>query len=85
MQIKQIKIHLFYDQKPKTDLSGTISENPVDKLVRLMQKLAKSVTEISSKIRQPKIYDEVINNSVHGKRWPEAIEEEFWNLDLHQT
>lgn len=31
-------------------------------------KLAKSLTEISNKLHEPKTYDEVINNLIHGNR-----------------
>lgn len=72
-------------QKPRTDVGGTSGENPSEGLVRPARECAKSVTETSSKVREPKIYDEAIHDSVHGNRWREAIDEELWNLDSHQT
>lgn len=66
MQTQQMKIHLFYNPKPKIDLSKIIGKNPIDKLVKLVQELAKSVTKTSSQIQEPKTYDKAINNLVHG-------------------
>lgn len=42
-----------------------------------MREFAKSVIETSSKVREPKTYDEVVNNPIHGNRWREAINEEL--------
>ena len=36
-------------------------------------------------MRESKTYDEAINDPVYGNRWREAINEEFWNLNSHQT
>ena len=47
--------------------------------------IAMSITECSSKIREPTTYDEAINDPIHGRRWREAIEEELQNLENHQT
>ena len=80
-----MRIHPPHNPKPRTDLGGTSGKNPIDELVRPVRELAKSVTETSSKVREPKTYDEAINNSVHGNRWREAINEKLWNLDSHQT
>lgn len=44
-------------RRPKIDLSKRSGKNLLDRLVRLMQKLAKSVTKISSKIREFKTYN----------------------------
>ena len=49
------------------------------------QEVAMSLTETNSKIHEPKSYDEAINDSIHGRRWREAIEEELQNLENHQT
>ena len=43
------------------------------------------MTETSSKVWQPKTYDEAINDPVHGNRWREVMDEELWNLDSYQT
>ena len=73
-------------QTQRTDLGETTGKNPSDRLVRPAQlKFAKSVTETSNKVREPKTYDETINNPIHGNRWKEVIDEELWNLDSHQT
>ena len=73
-------------QRPRIDLGGTSGENlPAEGLVRPAREFAKSVTETSSKVQEPKTYDEAINDPVHGNRWREAIDEELWNLDSHQT
>ena len=58
---------------------------PWEGLVRPAQEFAKSVTETSSKVREPKTYDKAINDPISGNRWREAIDEELWNLDSHQT
>ena len=80
-----MRIHPHHDLKPKTDLGGTLGKNPADELVRPAQELAKLVSETSIKVREPKTYDEVINNPIHGNRWRKVINEELWNLDSHQT
>ena len=85
MQTKRIRIHPPHNPKPRIDLGGISGKNPADGLVRFAQELAKSVTETNSKMREPKTYDEAINNPVHRNRWREAIDEEFWNLNSYQT
>ena len=45
---------------------------------------AMSITECSSKIREPTSYNEAINDAIHGRKWKEAIEEELQNLENHQ-
>lgn len=66
---KWMKIDLFYDPKPKTDLGGTLDKNRLgDGLVRPVREFAKSVTETSSKVQEPKTYDETINDPIHGNR-----------------
>ena len=77
MQTKRMRIHLPCDPKPRTDLGGISGKNPLgDGLVRLAYEFAKSVTEISSKVREPKTYDEAINDPIHENRGREAIDEE---------
>ena len=69
VQTKQMKIDLSHDPKPRTDLGGTSGKNPLrDGLVRPVREFAKSVTEISSKVQEPKIYNEAINDPIHGNR-----------------
>ena len=73
-------------QKPRTDQGRTSGENPpAERLVKLAQEFAKSVSKTSSKVQEPKTYDEAINDPIHGYRWREAIDEELWNLDTYQT
>ena len=73
-------------QRPRTDLGGTIGENSSDGLVNLVYlEFAKLVTKTSSKLREPKTYDEASNNPIHGNIWKETIDEELWTLDSHQT
>lgn len=55
-------------QRPRTDLGGISSKNLLDRLVKLMQKLAKSVTKTSSKVREPKTYNKAVNNSINRNR-----------------
>ena len=85
MQIKQIRIQPPHNPKLRIDLGGTLGKNPADGLVRPARELAKSVTKTSSKVQEPKTYDEAINDPIHGNRWRKAIDEKLWNLDLHQT
>lgn len=40
-----------------------------------------SITESSSKIHRPKLYEKAVNDPVHGQRWREALEEELQNLE----
>lgn len=44
---------------------GSIGKNP-KRLVRSVYKFAKSITEISSKVRERSTYNEVINDPVYG-------------------
>lgn len=70
---------------PRTDQGGGTKGESPNWLVRPAHKFAKSLTETSSIVCEPLTYDEAINDPVHGNRWREAINEELWNLDLHQT
>ena len=73
--------NLSLAQRPRTDPSGTSGKNPLDGLVRPTQELAKLVTETSSKVREPKTYDEAVNDPINGNGWQEAIDKELWILD----
>ena len=56
-------------QKPRIDQCGKSGENPpAEVFVRPVQEFAKPVTETSSKFQEPKTYDEVINDPIHGNR-----------------
>lgn len=46
-------------------------------------KVAKSVTEISNKIHEPKTYNDAINDLIHDNRWRKAVDKELWNLDTY--
>ena len=82
MRIRAEGAHnLALAQRPKTDPGGTSGKNPSDGLVKPVQKLVKSVTETTSKVREPKTYDEAVNNPINGNRWQKAIDKELWNLD----
>ena len=53
-------------QRPRTNLGWTIGENLSDGLVRPVHfEFAKSVTETSSKMREPKTYNKAINDLVY--------------------
>lgn len=85
MRTKDIH-NLLVPQKQKTDLGGISGKNfPVDRLVKLVCKFAKLIIKTNSKMRELKTYDEAINNLVHKNKWQKAIDEEFWNLNSHQT
>lgn len=51
--------------KPRINLADISNKILAKMLLRLIQEFAKSVIEISSKVHEPKIYNEVINNVVH--------------------
>lgn len=54
---------------PRIDLGGISGKNPLeDELVRSAYEFAKSVTKTSSKIREPKTYNEAINDPIYGNR-----------------
>lgn len=56
-------------QRLKTDLSETTGENLLDGIIRsTYTEFVKSVTETSSKVRQPKTYNEAISNSVYRNK-----------------
>lgn len=44
-----------------------------------------SITESSSKIHEPKKYEEAVNDLIHGRRRREAIQDELQNLENHYT
>lgn len=44
-----------------------------------------SATEVSSKIHEPRTYEEAISDPIHARQWKEAIEEEIQNLENHST
>ena len=69
MQTKRMRIRPPCDPKPRTDLDETSGKNLLgDGLVRSAYEFAKSVTETSSKVQEPKTYDEVINDLIHKNR-----------------
>lgn len=51
--------------------------------VKLVCKLAKSLTETSSKIYKPKTYDKVIDNSIYKNKWCKVIDKKLLNLDSY--
>lgn len=52
-------------QGQKIDLDRTLNKNPLDKLIKLMQKLAKLISKITSKICKCKIYKKAVNNLIN--------------------
>lgn len=44
-----------------------------------------SATEVSSKVHELAIYEEVISNPVHLQCWKKAIQEKIQNLENHHT
>lgn len=55
---------------PKIDLG-------IDSGIILIHKLAKSMTEMSSKVYKPKTYNEIIDNLIHRNKWHKAIDKEL--------
>ena len=53
--------------------------------MHLRKEAAMSITETSSKVYEPKSYDEAIADPIHGTRWRQAIEEEIHNLEIYHT
>ncbi len=49
------------------------------------EEVAMSITKTTNKIYKLRLYDKVVNNPVHGRRWRKAIEEDLQNLKSHQT
>lgn len=47
--------------------------------------LAMPVSETSSKIHEPKSYDESVADPIHGTRWRQAVDEELHSLNQHNT
>lgn len=77
VRIKRMRIHLFCNLKPKADLGEISSKNLLeDGLIRPVYEFIKSVTKNNSKVREPKTYNEVINNHINGNRWHKTINEE---------
>ena len=60
---------LAANKLPSTDLGKISGKNPsVEGLIRLIQEFFKSVAKTSRKVREPKTYNEIINNFVNGNR-----------------
>ena len=65
-------------QKPMTDQGWILDENLlVERLVRPVQEFAKSVIETSSKVQEPKTYNEAINKPIHGNKLRKAVNKEL--------
>lgn len=71
--------------RPKTDLDKIWGKNLSDKLIRSMQKLAKSIIETSNKVHEPKTYNKIVNNPINRNRYQKTINKKLWNLDSYQT
>lgn len=71
---------------PRIDMSRTLGKNSLtERLVKHVQKFAISVAETSSKVQEPKTYNEKIHNLVNEIRWEKVIDVELWNLNFHKT
>lgn len=44
-----------------------------------------SISEASSKIHEPTSYEDAISDSIYGRQWKDAVEEELHNLESHHT
>lgn len=58
---------------------------PAPPAAPLLQEQVILISESNSIIKEPKIYEETVNNPIHGHRWREAIEDKSQNLENHQT
>lgn len=65
--------NLLLKQRPRIDPSKTSSENFLDRLVRPVQELFKSVTKTSSKVHESKTYNQAVNNLSNGNECQKAI------------
>ena len=66
-----------------TGTTGDVIE--VDESQSKGYEMVMSITESSSKIHEPKLYEEAVNDLIHGRQWQKAIEEELQNLENHRT
>lgn len=48
------------------------------------EEVAMSITNTISKIYKPGLYNEVVNDPIHGRCWRETIKKELQNLESHQ-
>lgn len=80
----QMKVKGFHNlpliQKPKIDLGRILGKNFSNRLVNTAHELAKSLTDINSKICKSKTYNKAVNNLIKRNRWQKAINEELQNL-----
>lgn len=82
----QLRVEISPDPKESRSNQGKISgENSSNRWVQPAWELVKSVTQTNSKMREPKTYNDVINNLLHRNICQKAINEEFWNLDSYET
>ena len=81
-----MRIYPLCNPKPWTDLSRILGKNSLKNgFVKLVYKFVQSVTKTSSKVREPKTYNETIHDLIHGNRCCKIIDEELRNLDTYQT
>lgn len=67
MKIRAENTHnLLLKQRPRSDLGRILSKNFSNRLIRLVQELAKLVTETSNKMHKSKTYNKAINNLING-------------------
>lgn len=62
---------------PKTDELGTTKSKSLDKLVKLVYKVAKSLTKTSSKVYEPLTYNKVMNDLIHENKQKKTINKKF--------
>lgn len=80
-----MRIYVLCNLMPRTDLDKISSKNFLEnKLVKPAYKFTKSIIKTSSKIHEPKTYDDAINDFIYGNRWRKALDKELWNLNSHQ-
>lgn len=71
-------IQTLLDSKPRIDLGGTSSKNLSVEggFIRPIYKVSNSITETSSKVREPKPYNKAINKRIHRNTWHGVVDEE---------
>lgn len=69
---------------PEDPAEGSGGRDDLSNEIRVNEKIM-SATETSSKVHEPRTYEEAVSDPIYARQWKEAIEEEIQNLENHQT
>lgn len=65
-----MRIETPYILEQKLDLDKILGKNCLrNELIRPTYKFARLVLKTSSKVQEPKIYDEIISNHIYDNKW----------------